>query len=202
MWCLQFNPVKFETADNTLTIGCWGEGLAQFKVTGGDTYTNLGNDRVMKGVDPTVISFYGSGEVFALASSDGSVNLYTKDAIYIGPICKQSDWVWAASSHAMQGIVVSGTNSGVLRANQVVFPVVHGLYRDRYAYRDQLTDVIIQHLVTDSRVRIRCRDYIRKIALYKERLAVQLTDKIIIYSVSSEDEYDMKYKALKKINYK
>jgi intraflagellar transport protein 122 len=89
-----------------------------------------------------------------------------------------------------------------LKAHQVMFPMVHGLYKDRYAYRDQLTDVIIQHLVTDSRVRIRGRDYVKKIALYKERLAVQLTDKIIVYSVGIEDEFDMKYKALKKINYK
>eukprot|EP01022_Parablepharisma_sp_SALTPOND_P026511 TRINITY_DN64302_c3_g1_i1.p1 TRINITY_DN64302_c3_g1~~TRINITY_DN64302_c3_g1_i1.p1 ORF type:complete len:669 (-),score=64.28 TRINITY_DN64302_c3_g1_i1:1634-3640(-) len=202
VWCLQFNPVKFETTDNMLTLGCWGEGLCQFKITGGDTYTNVGNDRTLKGADPTVLHFYPSGEMFALGCSDGSVGLYTKDAIYIGPICKHSEWVWGTSVNSIQNVVVSGTNSGGLKAHQVMFPMVHGLYKDRYAYRDQLTDVIIQHLVTDSRVRIRCRDYVKKIALYKERLAVQLTDKIIIYSVGTEDEFDMKYKALKKINYK
>lgn len=65
-----------------------------------------------------------------------------------------------------------------------------------------MTDVIIQHLVTETRVKIRCRDYIKKIAIYKDRLAVQLPEKIIIYSVSGEDPYDMKYKAYKKINKK
>ena len=63
-----------------------------------------------------------------------------------------------------------------------------------------MTDVIIQHLVTETRVKIRCRDYIKKIAIYKDRLAVQLPEKIIIYTVSGEDPYDMKYKAYKKIN--
>lgn len=140
--------------------------------------------------------------MFALGGSDGSVSLYTKDAIYIGPICKHQDWVWGVSCKASQNIVVSGTNKGTLRAHQVYFPVIHALYKDRYAYRDQLTDVIIQHLVSDNRVRIRCRDYIKRIALYKERLAVQLTDKIIVYSATADDPYDMKYKALKKISYK
>jgi intraflagellar transport protein 122 len=56
--------------------------------------------------------------------------------------------------------------------------------------------------VTETRVKIRCRDYIKKIAIYKDRLAVQLPEKIIIYSVSGEDPYDMKYKAYKKINKK
>jgi intraflagellar transport protein 122 len=65
-----------------------------------------------------------------------------------------------------------------------------------------MTDVIIQHLVTETRVKIRCRDYIRKIAIYKDRLAVQLNEKIIIYSVQPNDPYDMKYKAHKKINKK
>lgn len=199
---MQFNPVKFETTDNTLTIGCWGEGLSQFKITGSGTFSGVGNDKPLKGFDPTAISFYSSGEVFTLGGSDGSVSLYTKDAIYIGPVCKHSEWVWGVSCKASQNIVVSGSDKGVLRAHQVLFPVIHGLYKDRYAYRDQLTDVIIQHLVTDSRVRIRCRDYIKRIALYKERLAVQLTDKIIVYSVAAEDPYDMKYKALKKISYK
>ena len=65
-----------------------------------------------------------------------------------------------------------------------------------------MTDVIIQHLVTETRVKIRCRDYFKRIAIYKDRLAVQLNEKIIIYSVSPEDPYDMKYKAHKKISKK
>jgi len=183
-------------------LGCWGQGLVQFKITGGDTYTKLGNGKALKDTDPTVIQFYPSGEVFALGSSNGSVDLYTKDCIYITSIQKYEDWVWAASVNAPHNVVVSGTSKGTLKAHQVVFPMVHGLYKDRYAYRDQLTDVIIQHLVTDTRVRIRCRDYVKKIAIFKERLAVLLTDKIILYGVSADDEFDMKYKALKKIVYK
>jgi intraflagellar transport protein 122 len=174
----------------------------QFRVTGGDTYTKLGTGRTLKDADPTVIQFYPSGEVFALGSSNGSVDLYTKDCIYIGPIQKYEDWVWGVSVNAPYNVVVSGTSKGALKAHQVVFPMVHGLYKDRYAYRDQLTDVIIQHLVTDTRVRIRCRDYVKKIALFKERLAVLLTDKIVLYGVSADDEFDMKYKALKKVVYK
>lgn len=55
-------------------------------------------------------------------------------------------------------------------------------------------------MVTETRVKIRCRDYIKKIAIYKDRLAVQLPEKIIIYAVQPDDQFDMKYKAHKKIN--
>lgn len=35
-----------------------------------------------------------------------------------------------------------------------------------------MTDVIIQHLLTEQKVRIKCRELIKKIAIYKHRLAV------------------------------
>ena len=33
-------------------------------------------------------------------------------------------------------------------------------------------------------VRIRCRDYIKKIAVYQERVAVQLSNRIVVYELS------------------
>ena len=32
-----------------------------------------------------------------------------------------------------------------------------------------MTDVIIQHLLTEQKVRIKCRDLVKKIAIYKHR---------------------------------
>lgn len=35
-----------------------------------------------------------------------------------------------------------------------------------------MTDIIIQHLTTGNKVRIKCHDRVQKIAIYKHRLAV------------------------------
>jgi intraflagellar transport protein 122 len=75
-----------------------------------------------------------------------------------------------------QNYVVLGCNDGTICMYQLIFSTVHGLYRERYAYRDFMTDVIVQHMVTEQKVRIRCRDYVKKIAIYKDRLAVQLPE--------------------------
>lgn len=37
-----------------------------------------------------------------------------------------------------------------------------------------MTDVVVQNLVTNNKVRIKCRDLVMKIAIYKDRLAVSL----------------------------
>ena len=66
---------------------------------------------------------------------------------------------------------------------QLLFSTVHGLYRERYAYRDFMTDVVVQHMLTEQKVRIKCRDYVRKIAIYKDRLAVQLPGRLFIYEL-------------------
>ena len=47
-------------------------------------------------------------------------------------------------------------------------------YVCRYAYRDHLTDVVVQHLLRDQVTRIKCRDLIKRIAIYKNRLAVRV----------------------------
>lgn len=52
--------------------------------------------------------------------------------------------------------------------------MIHGLYRERYAFRENMTDVIIQHLITEQKVRIKCRDLVKKIAIYNDRLAVSI----------------------------
>jgi intraflagellar transport protein 122 len=51
-----------------------------------------------------------------------------------------------------------------------------------------MTDVIIQHLTTEQKVRIKCRDYVKKIAIYKDRLAVQLPSQVVIYELLYNDD--------------
>ena len=201
IWCLGFNPVKQESSDNTLVLGCWDQTLTLWKITGGSGYSMIGNEKPLQG-NPCSISFFNTGEYFTVAGADKEIHLWTKDGILLGRIGSHKDWIWTAGVKPKSQIVVSGANDGTIKVHQIIFSIVHGLYQDRYAHRELMTDVLIQHLVTETRVRIRCRDYVKKIAIYKDRLAVQLPEKIVIYSISPDDPFDMKYKAFKKISKK
>ena len=48
-------------------------------------------------------------------------------------------------------------------------------------------------------VRIKCRELVKKIAIYKNRLAIQLPEKILIYELYSDDSADMHYRVKEKI---
>lgn len=47
-----------------------------------------------------------------------------------------------------------------------------------------MTDVIVQHMVTEQRVRLKLRAYVKKISVYTNRLAVQLPDSVRIYELA------------------
>jgi intraflagellar transport protein 122 len=85
------------------------------------------------------------------------VQLYTKDGIPLTQITKRDNWVWAVKGRPKNNYVAVGDESGTLTMYQLVFSTVHGLFQDRYAYRDAMTDVIIQHMITEQKVRIKCR---------------------------------------------
>lgn len=92
-----------------------------------------------------------------------------------------------------------GCQDGTIKYLELSWNVVHGLYGDRYAYRENMTDVIIQHLVTNQKVRIKCKDRVCRIAVYRDRLAVQLPERVIIYEPSGSSE-GMHYRIREKLS--
>ena len=48
-------------------------------------------------------------------------------------------------------------------------------------------------------MRIKTRDYVKKIAVFKSRVAVQLPDRVLVYETAQQDAYDMHYKLREKV---
>eukprot|EP00947_MAST-08B_sp_MAST-8B-sp1_P003615 g3615.t1 len=195
VWCLQWCPSQDEPVD-VLAVGCWDQTLSFYQLSG----IQHGKDRKL-GFDPCSLAYFSNGEYIVLGGADRKATLWTKEGVKLTTIAELEDWVWCAKPRPNQHYVAIGCNSGNLVMQQLLFSTVHWLYQDRYAYREYMTDVIVQHLITEQKVRIKCRDYVKKIAVYRDRLAVQLPDRAIVYELSEDDPYNtnMHYRVREKI---
>eukprot|EP00002_Diphylleia_rotans_P020025 TRINITY_DN3881_c0_g1_i2.p1 TRINITY_DN3881_c0_g1~~TRINITY_DN3881_c0_g1_i2.p1 ORF type:complete len:1192 (+),score=258.09 TRINITY_DN3881_c0_g1_i2:235-3810(+) len=193
VWCLSWNPSRDEPYD-LLAVGDWDQKLAFFQLNG----RQVGKDREL-GFDPCSIGYFTNGEYLCIGGSDRKVSLWTKEGVKLTHIGERDDWVWCCHPKPKQNYVGVGCNDGSLAVYQLIFSTVHGLYQDRYAYRDFMTDVIVQHLLTEQKLRIKCRDYVKKIAIYKDRLAVQMPDKVVIYELFHDDAGELHYRVREKI---
>lgn len=193
VWSISWNPSRDEHND-ILAVADWGQRLSFYQLSG----KQIGKDRVLN-FDPCCVSYFSKGEYILLGGSDKQVSLYTKDGVRLGTVGEQSSWVWTCKAKPDSNYVAVGSQDGTISFYQLIFSTVHGLYKDRYAYRDSMTDVIVQHLITEQKVRIKSRELVKKIAIYKNRLAIQLPEKIQIYELYSDDSSDMHYRMKEKI---
>lgn len=193
IWSIAWNPSKDEHND-ILAVADWGQKLSFYQLSG----KQIGKDRSLT-YDPCCVSYFSKGEYIVMGGSDKQASLYTKDGVRLGTIGEQNAWVWTCRVKPDSNFVVLGCQDGTIACYQLIFSTVHGLYKDRYAYRDSMTDVIVQHLITEQKVRIKCRELVKKIAIYRNRLAIQLPEKILIYELYSDDSSDMHYRIKEKI---
>uniref|UniRef100_A0A8D2F642 Intraflagellar transport protein 122 homolog n=1 Tax=Theropithecus gelada TaxID=9565 RepID=A0A8D2F642_THEGE len=180
--------------NDILAVADWGQKISFYQLSG----KQIGKDRALN-FDPCCISYFTKGEYILLGGSDKQVSLFTKDGVRLGTVGEQNSWVWTCQVKPDSNYVVVGCQDGTISFYQLIFSTVHGLYKDRYAYRDSMTDVIVQHLITEQKVRIKCKELVKKIAIYRNRLAIQLPEKILIYELYSEDSSDMHYRVKEKI---
>ncbi len=163
-----------------LCVTDWGQNVSFYSLSG----KQVSKDRAL-GFDPCAVAYFSKGEYLMIGGSNKACLLYTKDGVKLGTIGEQASWVWCCAARPDTSYIVLGCQDGTIAYYQLIFSTVHGLYKERYAFRENMTDVIIQHLLTDEKVRIKCRDLVKKIAIYKHRLAVQLAERIVVYELYS-----------------
>lgn len=202
VWCLRWNSNRND-ADDILTVGDWGQKLSFYHLNG----KQIGKD-VKLDFDPLTIRHFDNGKYLLIGGSNGKLSLYSREGIYLGNVSDgNKGWVWSCATRSDSNVVVVGHEEGLISTCALTFSTVHGLYQDCYAYRDKLTEVVVQRLNSHyndsaedvgSRIHIRCNDLVRKISVYKDKLAVQLSDRIVLYQFVS-DESRTTYKQINRI---
>lgn len=149
------------------------------------------------------MGFFPDGEYLVTAGCNKQVQVFTKEGIRLGSLGEEQEaWIWTVAIHPQGNSIVLGCQDGSLISYNVAFSTVHALYAERYAFRENMCDVIIQHLSSGQKVRIKCRDLVHKIAIYRNRLAVQLPERVVLYEMSSALDQPMHYRVKEKISKK
>eukprot|EP00051_Salpingoeca_urceolata_P027998 m.484376 g.484376 ORF g.484376 m.484376 type:complete len:1206 (+) comp23337_c0_seq1:143-3760(+) len=196
VWSLQWNPSPKEKTD-VLAVTDWNQTLSFYMLSGREVLKERKLD-----FDPCCVSHFSTGEFMVLAGSNKQASLYTKEGVFLANVAQQEGWVWCCAVRPKQNYVVIGCHDGTIALHQLIFSTVHGLYKDRYAYRKDMTDVIIQDLSSEVESRIRCRDLVKKIAIYQDRLAVQLPNQVNIYELYHDSQENTKARVIEKIRKK
>lgn len=185
VWTIQWNPSRDKLQ---LAVGCWDQTLSFYHLSG----QQIGRDYKLD-FDPCSISHFSNGEYLVIGGSDRGATLWKHTGPKLVKICDESNWVWAVAQRPNHNFVAVGTEDGRVKVYHLMFSTVHGLHEDHYAYRDVMTEVVVQDLVTERKTKIECKDYVKKIAMYRGRLAVQLPERVHIYDIYHDDR-EMKFR--------
>lgn len=201
VWTMCWTTSPEDNVD-VLAVGCWDRTLSFYLLNG----AMQGKPRKLA-FNPTSITYFSKGKYLLVAGTNRKAGLYTRDGIFLVSICEADNWIWAIRGRPKTNFVAVGGEDGSIAMYCLVFGTVHGIYQERYAYRENITDVIVQHLMTEQKVRIKTRDCVKKLSVYRDRLAVQLSDRIIIYELANDGSaagggggsYDMHYRVKERI---
>uniref|UniRef100_A0A183IWB8 Intraflagellar transport protein 122 homolog n=1 Tax=Soboliphyme baturini TaxID=241478 RepID=A0A183IWB8_9BILA len=165
VWSMSLNPNR-ENKQIDLAVADWSPALSFYNLSG-----DLVAEEKNLTFDPCCIDYFTLGEFIIMGGSNRKVSLYTQEGLSLGVIAELDSWVWACRTKPNTQFV------------------------DRYVYRENMTDVVVQHLLSDKTgPRIKCRDLVRKVAVYRNKLAVQLSDRVNIYELENAEMSPISYR--------
>lgn len=136
---LQWAPPSTSGPMDVLAIIDWNQTLSFYSLAG----NIIGKERQL-GFDPLCLKFFADGETMVVTGCNKQLQLFTRDGIRLGPLGElHSSWIWSVSPHPNGTNIVVGCQDGSLAYYQLSFSTVHAMYRERYAFRENMCDVYV-----------------------------------------------------------
>ncbi|CAD8208598.1 unnamed protein product [Paramecium pentaurelia] len=193
VWCMEWTPITSEYQQSQLTVGVWMNSLYQFDCNG----QQIGA-RIELPFDPLHINYQYNGEYMAIAGNNNKINLYTREGGFLIEACSLNDWIWCTKLKPKSTVIVCGTNDGDIVVQELLSENVTALYDDKFVQREQLTDAIILSMISNQKARIKCKELVKRVAIFKEKVAILCGIKVLIYTCVIKGDDFMKYKQFKK----
>ncbi|KPA79976.1 hypothetical protein ABB37_05018 [Leptomonas pyrrhocoris] len=193
VWALGFSPLR-ENGVDVLAVGSWDHRLSFYNLAGAP----VGKERELN-FDPCSLSFFNNGKYILISGSDHKVTLFTGDGNRLIDVADADDWIWTARQRPRQQQICCGTNDGTISSINIAVTTVHAIYNDQYVFRKNMTSVVVHQLSLDRKMTIPCNEYVRKLATFRDRLAVQFQERIVVFEFFYDDERTMRYQDIAQV---
>ena len=177
-------------------VGCWDQTFYYFD-SEGERREKFSERHIP--CNPISVNFHSSGEYFVMTGTDKKISLYSRDLGYLTELNTLNDWSWCTKfRHKSQELAIT-TNSGLISVQQLAKKNIFSSYRELYAKRDNFTDVIIENIAMNQKLRVKCKELVKRISIFKDKLAVLQNERLLIYVAAEEG---LRYSPYRKITKK
>ena len=193
---MEWNPITTEHEQSFLLVGCWDQTFYYFDAEG-ERREKFSERHIP--CNPISINFHHSGEYFVMTGTDKKISLYSRDLGYLTELNTMGDWSWSTKFRPKSQELAITTNSGLISVQQLAKKNIFSSYRELYARRDNFTDVIIENIAMNQKLRVKCKELVKRISIFKDKLAVLQNERLLIYVAAEEG---LRYSPYRKITKK
>lgn len=134
--------------------------------------------------NPISVNYHASGEFFLCSGANKKISIWSRDLGFLADIVDLKDWSWCSKFKPKSMEVVVTTNDGTISIYELSKKPIFSNYEELFATRDNLTDIVVENLVINQKLRIKCKELVKKISIFKEKLAVLQNERLLIYIAS------------------
>ena len=180
IWTLSWVCQEIQNELNEyVVIGSWDKTVSIYERTG----IKAAKDRKLDFYPYSITNFGKKCEYFLICGSDGRSFICRGDSSAFKEISQSQKGYWTIRRNHSRTMFACSDNEGNCSLKSIKIGFVYDEYYDRFAYRDNLGDVVVQLKQTRESVRIKGNEFIEDVSLYRNRLAISSTNGIMIYEI-------------------
>jgi WD40 repeat protein len=137
--CIAWSPLTIDNPESILAVACVDMTISLHN----DAGEQFGFERKSQ-MEIYTMAWFTSGDYLMAGGSGNLVCIYSREGIYLAKIAEVSDWVWGLNIQPKSNRIAVGTNSGEIKVYELSMIDPFSVSHNRYAFRSNLTDLVIQ----------------------------------------------------------
>jgi len=195
VWALKSVPSDNDGDCDILMVGCWDRTISFYYLSGIKE-----REDITVGFFPCCIDYYEKdGGYLIITGSNKEALMCTKHGKKIQALLTREEWIWSIKVDPTSNKIAIGDDGGTLAISEITLAPLYSSYKEKYAFRSNMTDLLIQNVVSGKMTRLKGEQVIEKVSLYQSFLATKTLEEIRIYETSKYNTDGLRYQIRERI---